>query len=114
MLPAAHRLTDPAGFRSATREGRRSSSRTLVTHYVAGTGPVRAGFVVSKQVGGAVVRNRVKRRLRHAVRELLVRDALPSSGCLVVRALPASATASYGELAADLARCLDRVHAPAA
>jgi ribonuclease P protein component len=113
VLPAAHRLTDPAGFRSATREGRRSSSRTLVTHYASGSAPLEAGFVVSKQVGGAVVRNRVKRRLRHAVRELLVRDRLPGSGRLVVRALPASATASYGELAADLTRCVDRVHAPA-
>lgn len=114
MLPAAHRLRDPAGFRSATREGRRSSSRTLVTHYATGSGPLEAGFVVSKQVGGAVVRNRVKRRLRSAARELLVRDALPASGRLVVRALPPSATASYRELAADLARCVDRVHAPAA
>ena len=114
MLPAAHRLRDPAGFRSATRAGRRSSSRTLVTHYVAGAGPLEVGFVVSKQVGGAVVRNRVKRRLRYAVRDLLVRDAVPASGRLVVRALPASATASYEELAADLTRCLDRVHAPVA
>ena len=114
MLPAAHRLRDPAGFRSATREGRRSSSRTLVAYCVAGSGPFEAGFVVSKQVGGAVVRNRVKRRLRYAVRELLASGALPASGRLVVRALPASATATYGELAADLTRCLDRMHAPAA
>ena len=111
MLPAAHRLTSPAEFRSATREGRRSSSRTLVAHYATGAGPVVTGFVVGKAVGGAVVRNRVKRRLRYAARELLVRGELPGSGRLVVRALPASAGATYGELAADLTRCVERASA---
>jgi ribonuclease P protein component len=70
-------------------------------------GPALVGFVVSKAVGPAVVRNRVKRRLRHLAREIL-RD-LPGSAVLVVRALPASADAAYEELGADLTRCLDRV-----
>jgi ribonuclease P protein component len=70
-------------------------------------GPARVGFVVSKAVGPAVVRNRVKRRLRHLAREIL--SDLPGSAVLVVRALPPSAEASYEELGADLARCLDRV-----
>lgn len=65
------------------------------------------GFVVSKAVGNAVVRNRVKRRLRHLAREHLA--VLPGSVVLVVRALPAAATASYDELGADLTRGLDRV-----
>jgi ribonuclease P protein component len=65
------------------------------------------GFVVSKAVGNAVTRNRVKRRLRHLVREQL--DALPQPGALVVRALPDSSGASGAELAADLTRCLRRV-----
>ena len=70
-------------------------------------GSPEVGFVVSKAVGGAVVRNQVKRRLRHLVRERLA--SLPGSGVLVVRALPPSATASYGELAADLDRALTRL-----
>jgi ribonuclease P protein component len=61
---------------------------------------VRAGFVVSKAVGGAVVRNRVRRRLRHLVRDRL--DALPAGSTLVVRALPAAAERSYEQLGADL------------
>ena len=70
------------------------------------------GFVVSKAVGNAVVRNRVKRRLRHLTREELpVLQALPGSVVLVVRALPAAAQASYEELAADLSRCLGKVTA---
>ncbi len=111
MLPAAHRLRVSADYRRVTREGRRAASRTLVAHLAAAeSGPTQVGFVVSKQVGGAVVRTQVKRRLRHAVREVLARpEALPGSSRLVVRALPASATASYQELADDLDRCLQRV-----
>ena len=112
MLPAHHRLVDSDAFRVTVRSGHRSGSRTLVVHLgrdVSGT-PARAGFVVSKAVGNAVVRNRVKRRLRHLTREHLPSlQELPGSAVLVVRALPASATASYAELGADLDRCLTRV-----
>lgn len=66
---------------------------------------LRVGFVVSKAVGVAVVRNRVKRRLRHLVRERL--GDLPR-GLLVVRAQPAAAQASYAELGRALDRCLQR------
>lgn len=69
--------------------------------------PVRAGFVVSKAVGNAVIRNRVKRRLRHLAREQIT--SLPGSAVLVVRALPASAEATYDELAGDLSAALARV-----
>lgn len=72
-------------------------------------GPVRVGFVVSKAVGNAVTRNRVKRRLRHLARERL--DSLPGSAVLVVRALPGSAEASHDQLRADLAAALGRVSA---
>jgi len=54
-------------------------------------GLTRVGFVVSKAVGGAVVRNRVKRRLRALSRPLVM--AHPLAGCsVVVRALPTAAT----------------------
>ncbi len=75
------------------------------------SGPARVGFVVSKAVGNAVVRNRVQRRLRHLLRAEL--ETLPASAILVVRALPAAADASSGDLAGDLARCLARSGAAA-
>lgn len=73
-------------------------------------GPAQVGYTVSKSVGDAVTRNRVKRRLRHLTREHLeALGALPGRAALVVRALPAAADASYATLGADLGRTLDRV-----
>ncbi|WP_071656788.1 ribonuclease P protein component [Mangrovactinospora gilvigrisea] len=69
--------------------------------------PARAGFVVSKAVGVAVVRNRVKRRLRHLVRDRL--PELPAGSLVVVRALPPAAHASHDQLARDLDAALRRL-----
>lgn len=81
------------------RSGVRVGRSTLVVHArTKQSPPSRAGFVVSKAVGDAVTRNRVKRRLRH-----LVADALPSTPVpldVVVRALPPAAS---GPLADDFA-----------
>ncbi len=118
MLDRRHRLTTSAGFATATRRGRRAGSRTLVLHLwtasagsassrVDAAGP-RVGFVVSKAVGNAVARNRVKRRLREITRARL--DLIPDAALLVVRALPASAQASYGALERDLDTALRRLH----
>lgn len=73
-------------------------------------GPAQVGFTVSKAVGNAATRNRVKRRLRHLTREhLQALDGLPGRAALVVRALPPAADASYATLDADLGRTLNRV-----
>jgi len=110
VLAPEHRLTSSEKFRQTVRDGRRAGSKTLVVHLLTAAGDTacsEVGFVVSKAVGNAVVRNRVKRRLRHVTRERLT--TLPGSCMLVVRALPAAAVASSSELAADLDRCLLRV-----
>jgi ribonuclease P protein component len=106
MLATAHRLRRHGDFTSAARTGRRAGRATLVVHLQHGEGdaPPRAGFVVSRTVGGAVTRNRVRRRLRHLVRDRI--DQLPAGSMLVVRALPAAATATYVQLADDLAAAL--------
>jgi ribonuclease P protein component len=65
------------------------------------------GFVVSKAVGNAVVRNRVKRRLRNLSRAHL--ETLRAGSLTVVRATPHAADATFGELDAALGRCLARV-----
>jgi len=72
--------------------------------------PSRAGFIVSKAVGKAVVRNRVKRQLRHLAAAAL--PATPFPVDLVVRALP---EASSGDLRTEfetaLTACLNRLAA---
>jgi ribonuclease P protein component len=70
-------------------------------------GVARAGLVVGKAVGNAVQRNRVKRRLRHLLRERV--DRLPADAALVVRALPPSGKATSGELGAALDTALTRL-----
>jgi ribonuclease P protein component len=62
--------------------------------------PALVGFVVGKVVGPSVVRNRVKRRLRHLARGYL--SSLPGGSLLVLRAHPRAATACQADLAADL------------
>ena len=64
------------------------------------------GFVVSRAVGAAVVRNRVRRRLRHLVADQLER--IPAGSRVVVRALPGSALATYDQLDTALRSALDR------
>jgi ribonuclease P protein component len=121
-------------FRRTVRRGVRAGRRTVVVHAfrldgerpdgpadsptVPDTGTV--GFVVSRAVGSAVVRNRVKRRLRHLARARLAElDGISGAGVsgagasgaggsvsdsptlVVVRALPAAAQAGP-ELGSDL------------
>ena len=142
MLPAAARLRLREDFSLVVRRGRRAGRGTLVAHYLpadpsrradaAGAGDVvsdaavparagggqtgpagtpRAGFVVGRAVGGSVVRHRVVRRLRHLVRDRL--RQLPPGSRLVVRALPAAATADSAALAGDLDAALGRLLDPA-
>ncbi|HET7174077.1 MAG TPA: ribonuclease P protein component [Nocardioidaceae bacterium] len=110
MLARAHRLRRSEEIARAVRRGRRASTATLTVHAERGEDPprpARVAFVVSKAVGDAVTRNRVKRRLRHAAAAAL--PGLPAGCDLVVRAKPAAARASFVELAADLGRALRQV-----
>ncbi|MDN5749924.1 MAG: ribonuclease P protein component [Pseudonocardia sp.] len=103
MLPAGSRITRSDEFASVIRRGRRSGRPRMVVHLqimsdVEST--PRAGLVVSRSVGGSVVRHRVARRLRHLLASRL--SALPPGARVVVRALPPSAAAGSAELGHDL------------
>jgi len=111
VLASVNRLTSGPVFAETIKRGSRAGTGTVVLHLQLGeTGPeapARVGLVVNRQIGNAVTRNKVKRRLRALARERL--GSLPGSAVLVVRALPAAATASYAELGADLDRALSKV-----
>ncbi|MFF3419327.1 ribonuclease P protein component [Streptomyces sp. NPDC002698] len=117
MLPTEHRLRRREDFATAVRRGRRAGRPLLVVHLRSGaTDPhapgesapsTRAGFVVSKAVGGAVVRNKVKRRLRHLMRDRVA--LLPPGSLVVVRALPGAGDADHEQLARDLDAALRRL-----
>jgi ribonuclease P protein component len=102
-----------AEFALAVRTGARAGSTRVVGHLLVREGalhegePARVGFVVSRAVGSAVTRNRVKRRLRELMRGYL--HCLPGGSLLVVRANAAAAHASQPDLAADLDSVISRL-----
>jgi ribonuclease P protein component len=115
VLAAAQRLRRREEFAATIRAGQRAGRGVVVVHLDAPRDapvdptpapaeradlPARAGFVVPKAVGKAVDRNKVRRRLRHLIREHLA--GLPAGAAVVVRALPGAADREYRELAADL------------
>lgn len=111
MLKAQHRLRRSEDFRLSARRGVRAGRSRLVIHYLPAestdaTRPAAVGLTVSRAVGTAVVRNTVRRRLRHLMAQRTA--ALPDGSRIVVRALPRAAGAHSSVLAADLDAALDR------
>ena len=97
MLAKANRVVSGADFRSIVRTGRRASTPLAVVYSTrTGETPTRFGFIVAKSVGGSVVRNRMRRRLRAIGSELLIER---STGVdIVVRPLPGSAEQTWATL----------------
>jgi ribonuclease P protein component len=93
------RLTARTDYTRCYRHGRRLRTRYFTVYaYRQGGCVTRLGLAVGKAVGIAVVRNRVKRRLRELFRRRKV--LVPRGYDLFVRAVPASAPASYTALEA--------------
>ena len=74
-------------------------------------GAARVGFTVSKKVGNAVVRNRVRRRLREVVR-LVADDRIPAGRDYVLIGRRAALDLSFERLVADFTGALRRVSRP--
>nr|WP_202881491.1 ribonuclease P protein component [Pedococcus badiiscoriae] len=114
-MPAGHRLRASSDFAATFRgpRGARAGSTLIVVHANQADAragqPPRVGFVVSKAVGGAVVRNRTKRRLRALMAARV--GSLPLGVDLVVRANPFAAQANSSSLGLELDGLLARVTA---
>ncbi len=104
MLDKAHRLNKHGSFAYVYRKGKRITEPDLVLFYTPARS-VRVGFSVSNKVGKAVVRNKVKRRLRAVTQSKL--GAL--RGCqAIVSAKPSAAGKDYAALEAQLLRLFGR------
>ena len=108
MLAKPNRVTQAHDFKTIVRRGRRFVSDTMVLYVLPTESDVsRFGFIVTKAVGGAVVRNSVRRRLRSASHDLLA--TVGAGNDVVVRALPASVEATWATLHSEIAGGLSTI-----
>ncbi len=103
-LPRRERLTSSSEFQALFRNGQRVDcpSMLVLWRQIESDPARRAGFTVSRQVRGAVARNRVKRRLREAYRS--TRGAAPTKVSLVIVGRPAMLTAPMATVIGEMQR----------
>ena len=87
MLPNSARIKSSSDFQTATKLGRRFTGNSLIGYLYSSNSdqPAKLGLIVGKSVGNSVVRHRIARQIRHAVREKL--NSLPNGTLFVVRAM---------------------------
>jgi ribonuclease P protein component len=106
-FPRSARLLRHADFERVYKQGRRHFAAHMTFFYLRraqGDG-LRVGFTVGRILGGAVERNRMKRRLREAVR--LRRPATGVSADVVINPKKSLLTADFAELQDEVSRAFD-------
>ncbi len=94
-----------AEYEAVYRDGRRRSSPQFLVFYRANRlGRSRFGLSVKKALGGAVVRNRIRRRVREILR--LNDSEIPSGWDIVIHPRSSVARAKFAPLAGELVRLL--------
>ncbi len=115
-FPRSARLLRHADFEGVYKRGRRHFAAHMTFFYLPrecgreddkgsagelkGKGP-RVGFTVGKVLGGAVIRNRMKRRLREAVR---LQDPIPAAVDVVINPKKSLLRASFSDLQDEVAK----------
>ncbi|HEU4754144.1 MAG TPA: ribonuclease P protein component, partial [Armatimonadota bacterium] len=98
MLPREHRLRSKQDFERVYRAGRSWAHPLMALHVVPRPAGRRFGISVNKRVGTAVIRNRVRRRLREILRARVAGWREGLDAVLVARS--GAATAEFSELCA--------------
>jgi ribonuclease P protein component len=93
-------LTQKGAFQALFQQGKRIDRSSLIVLWRETGGARRAGFAVSRQLRGAVQRNRAKRRLREAYR--WTRTAAPAGVAVVLVARPSALRVSFETLVSEL------------
>ncbi len=112
-FPRAARLLKHADFDRVYKQGRRHFSPHMTVFYLAqpaGDSPeknARIGFTVGRVLGGAVERNRIKRRLREAVR--MRRSALESAADIVINPKKSIQTLEFAVVVEEVSRAFDTI-----
>jgi ribonuclease P protein component len=107
-FPREARLVRRGDFDAVYRSGKRRSSSHFTAFFRANQLPVsRFGFSIKKALGGAVVRNRIRRRIREIVR--CHRIEIPAGWDIVIHPKSSVARAEFAVLTADLVRLMKSV-----
>jgi ribonuclease P protein component len=102
------RLTDSSEFERAYRRGTAYRGKLFSVHAFPNTvGNPRLGLSVSRKVGNAVVRNRIRRRIKEIFRGAF--GEVTSDVDLVVSARPAAAEAGFEELEGEFYRAVRKL-----
>ena len=106
-FPRSSRLLRHADFERVYKEGRRYFAAHMTVFYLkrGEPGNLRVGFTVGRGLGGAVERNRMKRRLRESVR--LMRPAVEPAADVVINPKKSLRTAEFSLLLAEVSRAFE-------
>ena len=100
------RLLKHSDFERVYKQGRRHfSSHMTVLYLRQAEGSARVGFTVGRLLGGAVERNRIKRRLREAVRQR--REVLKGAVDVVINPKKSVLTLEFSVVLEEVGRALD-------
>ncbi|MBZ5721752.1 MAG: ribonuclease P protein component [Acidobacteriia bacterium] len=106
-FPRSARLLRHADFERVYKQGRRHFATHMTVFFLRRTegGTLRVGFTVGRVLGGAVVRNRMKRRLREAVR--LQRPAASIPVDVVINPKKSLLTAEFADIQNEVRRAFE-------
>jgi len=100
-FPKEARLRKRSEFLSLRNAGKRMRSKHfLFVRHLVNQAPAQLGITVTKKIGGAVARNRIKRGVREGFRQM--RDELPRAGKILVIAQKGSAELQSMEIQTEI------------